>query len=146
MTVFTLHARQMFRARYNLDRLRLYEDLFDAVLEGKHSEPVAINLLIDIRWLEVPRALASCIYDASARGPVRPLAADFAHLASRAAEVAFGTCAHAEIPSWYLQNNECFLASCLHKLLSAFTRQAASPLGRSVAMSFAAKDWVPEAK
>ena len=118
----------MYRARYNPDRLRLYEHLFDSVLEGKHSEPVAINLLIDIRWLEVPRALASCILDASARGPIRPLEADFAHLVSRAAQLAFGTCEHSEIPSWYLQNHESFLASCLHKLLAAFVRKAASPL------------------
>lgn len=118
----------MQRCRYNVYRLGLYQDLFDAVLEGKHNEGVAVNLLIDIRWMEVARALANVLCEASLRGPIRPLAADVCHLFTRAAVSAFGTSVHAEIPSWFLQNNESFLASCLHKLLAAFTQKTTAPL------------------
>lgn len=118
----------MQRCRYNVYRLGLYQDLFDAVLEGRHNEGVAVNLLIDIRWMEVARALANVLCKASLRGPIRPLAADIRHLFSSAAMSAFGTSVHAEIPSWFLQNNESFLASCLHKLLAAFTQKTAASL------------------
>ena len=119
----------MQRCRYNVYRLGLYQDLFDAVLEGRHNEGVAVNLLIDIRWMEVARALANVLCKASLRGPIRPLAADIRHLFSSAAVSAFGTSVHAEIPSWFLQNNESFLASCLHKLLATFTQfSRAAPL------------------
>ena len=89
----------MQRCRYNVYRLGLYQDLFDAVLEGRHNEGVAVNLLIDIRWMEVARALTNVLCKASLRGPIRPLAADIRHLFSSAAVSAFGTSVHAEIPS-----------------------------------------------
>lgn len=118
----------MQRAKYNVCRLGLYQNLFDAVLEGRYCETIAVNLLVDIRWMEVARAFANCLCDASLRGPIRPLAEDFARLVSSAAQLAFGTTDHAELPSWFLQNHEGFLASCLHKLLMAFAQRATAPL------------------
>lgn len=114
--------------KYNGERLKHYDALFESVLAGEHSEAVAANLLVDIRWAEVSRAFASCLLRRSLAGPIRPLAADFGHLVDRAAEVAFGTRAHARIPSWFLQNNEAFLASTLQKLLVEFQRRPAVPL------------------
>lgn len=118
----------MQRVKYNVDRLKLYEDHFDKLIAREHSEAVSANLLIDIRWAEVSRAFANCLSRRSATGPIRPLAADYGHLTVSAAELAFGTRTHAQIPSWFLQNNECFLASCLHKLFVAFDRKPTAPL------------------
>ena len=115
----------MLRVKYNLVRLNVYEQLFESVIKGDHCEMVAANLLIDIRWPEVPRAFVNCITSNSCTNTLRPLAVDLGRLASRAAEQAFGTRRHSEIPSWFLQNHECFLASCLHKLLLAYARQPA---------------------
>ncbi|MBN38163.1 MAG: hypothetical protein CMI29_06800 [Opitutae bacterium] len=114
--------------KYNGERLKHYDALFESVLAGEHSKAVAANLLVDIRWAEVSRAFASCLLRRSQVGPIRPLAADFGHLIDRAAEVAFGTRAHARIPSWFLQNNEAFLASTMQKLLTEFLRRPAAPL------------------
>lgn len=116
----------MQRAKYNVERLRLYEQLFDNVIVGDHCEIVGANLLVDIRWAEVSRAFVNCLCRQSAAGAIRPLAADFGRMVSGAAVLAFGTSQRAEIPSWFLQNNECFLASCLHKLLFAYTRKPAA--------------------
>ena len=118
----------MLRVRYNVERLTLYEQLFDRIIAGEHAEDVAANLLVDIRWSEVTRAFVNCLCRWSGTGPIRPLAADYGRLVSRAAESAFGTRAHARIPSWFLQNNEMFLASCLDKLLVAFDQKPAAPL------------------
>tara|TARA_Y100000389_G_scaffold40361_2_gene34941 strand:- start:3913 stop:4803 length:891 start_codon:yes stop_codon:yes gene_type:complete len=118
----------MFPFRYNGARLKLYEELFDQLLANEHSEAVAANLLVDTRWAEVSRAFVNCLCRQGATGPIRPLAADYGHLVARAAELAFGTRTHAQIPSWFLQNNETFLASCLHKLLTAFNQKPAAPL------------------
>ena len=116
----------MQRAKYNVERLRLYEQLFEKVLAGDHCEIVAANLLVDIRWAEVSRAFVNCLCRQSAASSIRPLAADFGSMASRATLLAFGTSKRAEIPSWFFQNNECFLASCLHKLLVEYTRKPAA--------------------
>lgn len=118
----------MQRAKYNRERLQLYEQLFDRFVASEHSETVAANLLAINRWDEVSRAFTNCIILRSVAGPIRPLADDYGHLVAQAAELAFGTRTHAQIPSWFLQNNECFLASCLHKLLVAFERKAVAPL------------------
>jgi len=116
----------MQRAKYNVERLRLYEQLFEKVLAGDHCEIVGANLLVDIRWAEVSRAFVNCLCRQSAAGSIRPLAADFGSMVSTAAVLAFGTSQRAEIPSWFFQNNECFLASCLHKLLVEYTRKPAA--------------------
>jgi len=118
----------MQRARYNLDRLQLYEQLFTQIIANNYCEAVAANLLVDIRWGEVSRAFANCVIRRSATGPIRPLADDFAHLIARAADLAFGTRAHAQIPSWFLQHNETFLASCLDKLFQKFDRKPTAPM------------------
>ena len=113
----------MQRAKYNVERLRLYEQLFEKVLAGDQCEIVAANLLVDIRWAEVSRAFVNCLCRKIATGAIRPLATDFGRMVSGAAVLAFGTSKRAAIPSWFLQNNECFLASCLHKLLIEYTRK-----------------------
>ena len=80
------------------------------------------NLLIDIRWPEVSRALADnvCELCAIEDYTIRPIAHDIARLVGRAATIAFGTCRHEAIPSWFLQNYECLLAATLHKMLVRF--------------------------
>ncbi len=118
----------MQRARYNRARLNLYEELFDRLIENEYSEAVAANLLVDTRWAEVSRAFVNCLCRRSAAGPIRPLAEDYARLVARAADLAFGTRTHAQIPCWFLQNNETFLASCLDKLFIRFDRNPTAPL------------------
>ena len=115
----------MQRARYNRARLNLYEELFDRLIENEYSEAVAANLLVDTRWAEVSRAFVNCLCRRSCTGVLRSLAADYGQLVQRAAESAFGTCAHARIPSWFLQNYEGFLASSAHKLLRHYSARAA---------------------
>jgi len=115
----------MLRVRYNLVRLNVYEQLFESMIKGEHCEMVAASLLTDTRWAEVSRAFVNCVTSNSCTNTLRPLAVDFGRLVLRAAETAFGTSRHSEIPSWFFQNNECFLASCLHKLLLAYAQQPA---------------------
>ena len=122
------NTEQMQCAKYNVERLVLYEDQFDRIIANEHCEDVATNLLIDIRWAEVSRAFVNCLCRRSAVGPIRPLGDDYGHLIARAADSAFGTHIHAQIPSWFLQNNETFLASCLHKLFVEFGRRPTTPL------------------
>ena len=118
----------MLRNEYNQARLKLYEQLFDQLLVGEHSEAVAANLLVDTRWAEVSRAFVNRLCHQTTKASIRPLAADYGHLVARAADLAFGTRAHAQIPCWFLQNNETFLASCLDKLFIRFERTPTAPL------------------
>ena len=115
----------MLCVRYNQVRLRVYEQLFEGMIRGEHCEMVAANLLVDTRWAEVSRGFVNCVTSNSCTNTLRPLAVDFGRLVSHAAELAFGTSRHSDMPSWFLQNNECFLASCLHKLILAYARQPA---------------------
>ena len=111
----------------NEERYDLYSDMFTDLLRGHHDgdarvETVRANLMIDIRWPEVSRALADvvcrlCGYHCYT---MRPLAHDVGRLMARAATIAFGSSRHPEIPSWFLQNNECLLAATLHKMLVEF--------------------------
>ena len=101
--------------------------MFSDLLRGCNTEEpdaelTCANLLIDIRWPEVSRALADnvCELCAIEDFTVPPLAHDVARLVGRAATIAFGTCQHAAIPSWFLQNYECLLAATLHKVLVRF--------------------------
>jgi len=115
----------MHRADYNVIRLAAYNTLFNDFLESSHDESIAINLLTDVRWAEIPRAFVMTLTRACAAGPVRPLAADFEHVLTQSAKAAFGTTEHACLPSWFLQNWEGFLASCTHKLLIYYARRPA---------------------
>lgn len=111
----------------NEERYDLYSDMFTDLLRGHHDgdarvETIRANLMIDIRWPEVSRALADvvcrlCGYHCHT---MRPLAHDVGRLMARAATIAFGSSCHTEIPSWFLQNNECLLAATLHKMLVEF--------------------------
>ncbi len=101
--------------------------MFSDLLRGCNTEEpdtelTCANLLIDIRWPEVSRALADnvCELCAIEDFTTPPLAHDVARLVGRAATIAFGTCQHAAIPSWFLQNYECLLAATLHKMLVRF--------------------------
>ena len=101
--------------------------MFSDLLRGHNTEDpdaelTCANLLIDIRWPEVSRALADnvCQLCAAEDFAIRPLAHDVARLVGRAATIAFGTRRHAAIPSWFLQNYECLLAATLHKILVRF--------------------------
>jgi hypothetical protein len=109
----------------NPERLQLYYDTFRDIVQGHNDENVDVentraNLLIDTRWPEVSRALACNLIELGSQSDIRPLAADVERLVGRAAVLAFGTRNHAEIPSWFLQNCECLVASTLHKLLVRF--------------------------
>lgn len=113
---------------YNVERLNIYRAMFTDVLCGgcghdTEAANVATNLLFDIRWPEVSRAFVDCLVAKSVKNGTRPLVWDIERLVARTAVFAFGTRAHAEIPSWFLQNCECFLASSLHKLLADFTHR-----------------------
>ena len=116
----------MHRADYNVIRLAAYTTLFNDFLHSKHDECIAINLLTDVKWTEIPRAFVTTLSRACAAGPVRPLAADFEHVLAQTAVMAFGTTEHARLPSWFLQNWEGFLASCTHKLLIHYARRPAT--------------------
>ena len=114
------------------ERYQIYYVMFCDIVQGCNTEEpdtelVCANLLIDIRWPEVSRALASTVCDLCANQDfiVRPIAHDVARLVGRAATIAFGTCRHAAIPSWFLQNYECLLAATLHKMLVHFVSAAA---------------------
>jgi hypothetical protein len=123
----------MATVRYNCERLELYLQMFAGLVRGEHEhdpevEDTYVNLLIDIRWPDVPKALAHVLFNEVERGSIRSLASTFESLVGRAALVAFGTTSHAEIPSWFFQNFECLLASTLHKLLGYFRNALGPPL------------------
>lgn len=119
---------QHYSSTCNEERYDLYYDMFTDLLRGHHDgdariETIRANLMIDIRWPEVSRALSDVVCHLC--GTLRqncyaPLAYDIGRLMERAATIAFGTSRHAEIPSWFLQNNECLLAATLHKMLVEF--------------------------
>ncbi len=108
----------------NAERWSLYKGMFEDLVRGDEvstdTSNMRANLMIDIRWTEVPRAFARCLVDASQTTTVRPLARDFEQLVGQAATVAFGTRSHAQIPSWFLQNYECFLVLTLYELFVRF--------------------------
>lgn len=108
----------------NAERWSLYRGMFEGLVRGcavdADTSNMRANLMIDIRWTEVPRAFARCLVDESQTATVRPLARDFEQLVGQAATVAFGTRDHAQIPSWFLQNYECFLVLTLYELFVRF--------------------------
>lgn len=114
----------MHRPPLNVERLEIYRDLFARFIRGwgddVEAESLMVNLLVDTRWPEVSKAFVDCLRDASKLGKLRPLAHDVERLVGCAAMTAFGTRSHAEIPSWFLQNYECFLVSCLHRLFREY--------------------------
>lgn len=124
-------------AAFNEERYELYYQMFSSLVHGCDNddggaevELMHANLLIDIRWPEVSRALADsvCALNEFSTRPcysVRPLASDVARLVHKAAMIAFGTCQHESIPSWFLQNCECLLAATLHKVLVQFATRSA---------------------
>ena len=114
----------MSRVPFNSERLDIYTEIFGRLMRGgmdAEAENVTINMLIDIRWPEVSRAFVNCLVHESKSGRVRPLSHDFSQLVGKAATAAFGTSRHEEIPSWFLQNSECLLASSVHKLFVCFS-------------------------
>ncbi|MBD40231.1 MAG: hypothetical protein CMB11_07650 [Euryarchaeota archaeon] len=124
-------------AIFNEERYELYYQMFSGLVDGRDEydevadvELTRANLLIDVRWPEVSRALADtlCALNEFATSPCysfRPLASDVARLVHKAAMIAFGTCRHECIPSWFLQNCECLLAATLHKMLVQFSTRSA---------------------
>jgi len=110
--------------RSNYTRLSLYTRLATSILKGTQNVDEVANLLVDVRFIEIPQAFADAIADV-AREPetVHGLEARFSHLVQYVAFVAFGTTERNAIPSWFLQNYECFLAAMMHRLLVLFTAQ-----------------------
>ena len=104
----------------NKTRLHLYENLATKILEGTHKVSEAANLLVDVRFSEIPQAFANAIVSAAHHGVQCDLRDRFAHLLEYTTFVAFGTIERNAIPSWFLQNYECFLAACLHMLLTKY--------------------------
>lgn len=123
-------------ATFSEERYELYYQMFSGLVHGRDDndgaanvELTRANLLIDVRWPEVSRALADtmCALNEFSTSPcynLRPLASDVARLAHKAATIAFGTCRHECIPSWFLQNCECLLAATLHKMLVQFATRS----------------------
>lgn len=123
----------MARVQYNVARLEIYLQMFTELVRGglegdAEAEDACINLLVDIRWPDVPKALAHVLFNEAHGDGIRPLAGTFERLVGRAALAAFGTTSHTEIPSWFFQNFECLLASTLHKLLGYFRNALGPPL------------------
>lgn len=110
----------MNRPPCNAERLSIYRDVFTRLIRGwgddVEVENVMVNMLVDTRWPEVSKAFVDCLCRESQLGAIRPLARDMERLVGCAATTAFGTSLHAAIPSWFLQNYECFLVSSLHRL------------------------------
>ena len=104
----------------NQTRLRLYEKLAIGILEGTHKVREAANLLVDVRFSEIPQAFANAIAFVAHRGAQCDVRDRFAHLLEYTTFVAFGTTERDAIPSWFLQNYECFLAASLHMLLTKY--------------------------
>jgi hypothetical protein len=107
--------------RPNFTRLSLYTRLASSILDGTHNVEEVANLLVDVRFIEIPQAFADAIVDASKGSSVHGLEERFSHLVQYVAFVAFGTTERNAIPSWFLQNYECFLAAMVHRLLVVFT-------------------------
>jgi len=110
----------MNRSPCNAERLGIYSELFTRLIRGwgddAETESVMVNLLVNTRWPEVSHAFVQCLFQEAQAGAIRPLARDVERLVDRAATTAFGTSDHAAIPSWFLQNYECFLVTSLHRL------------------------------
>ena len=111
----------MNRPPCNVERLGIYADVFARLIRGwdaddPETESVMVNMLVDTRWPEVSKAFVDCLFREGQVGAIRPLARDVERLVGRAATTAFGTSDHAAIPSWFLQNYECFLVTSLHRL------------------------------
>lgn len=112
----------MNRPPCNAERLGIYADVFTRLIRGwddndAETESVMVNMLVDTRWPEVSKAFVDCLGREGVAGEIRPLVRDVERLVDRAATTAFGTSDHAAIPSWFLQNHECFLVTSLHRLL-----------------------------
>jgi len=111
----------MNRPPCNVERLGIYADVFTRLIRGwdaddAETEGIMVNMLVDTRWPEVSKAFVDCLFQEAQDGAIRPLARDVERLVDRAATTAFGTSDHAAIPSWFLQNYECFLVTSLHRL------------------------------
>lgn len=116
----------MYAADYNVTRLATYVVFFDDLIAGRQQEQIAANLLTDVRCVEIARAFATSLPRACSAGIVRPLADDVGAILEKCARDAFGTSAHARLPSWFLQNYEAFLASSTHKLLRHYAHHPAT--------------------
>jgi len=109
-------------SRSNYTRLALYTRLATSILQGTHNADEVSNLLVDVRFIEIPQAFADAIVEvAGGEEAVDGLEARFSHLVQYVAFVAFGTTERNAIPSWFLQNYECFLAAMVHRLLVVYT-------------------------
>ena len=111
---------------YNMVRLTAYVDFFDGFLSNQYDPGTAINLLTDVRPPEVAKAFAMKLTRRAMQGPIRPLQKAVADVLRQCADSAFGTHDHEQLPGWFLQNNEGFLASCTHKLLRHYSRTSAT--------------------
>ena len=108
----------------NYTRLELYYEMACTILMNvQHTETVA-NLMVDVRFSEIPQAFAKAI-SAYAKGDTTERAAGlaerFALLLEHVTYVAFGTTEREALPSWFFKNYEGFLAACMHKLLVQYS-------------------------
>ncbi len=120
---------------YNMVRLSAYVDFFNAFLQNKHDQGAATNLLTDVRYAEVAKAFVMSLTRHVAEDKVRPLGDEVAETLRRCAKGAFGTHEHEQLPGWFLQNYEGFLASCTHKLLRHYSRTPATESAMRAAYS-----------
>lgn len=108
----------------NYTRLELYYEMACTILMNvQHTETVA-NLMVDVRFSEIPQAFAKAISayaKGDAVGRAAGLAERFAILMEHVTFVAFGTTEREAVPSWFFQNYEGFLAACMHKLLVQYS-------------------------
>ena len=96
-------------SRSNYTRLALYTRLATSILKGTHNADEVSNLLVDVRFIEIPQAFADAIVDvAGGEKAVDDLEARFSHLVQYVAFVAFGTTERNAIPSWFCKTTSAF--------------------------------------
>lgn len=114
------------RGAPNHTRLALYETLATNILENSVNPEVAANLLLDVRFSEIPIAFAEIIFKRTLFHDEKgeeTLQVRFSNIIEYVTFMAFGTTERAAIPSWFFQNYESFLASCIHKILLKYDQE-----------------------
>ena len=104
---------------HNESRYRAYRLIATEFVDGDAYDPHEIaQMLMDLRWDEVPRAFAIALYNAARRGPLRhDLASSFGGLISLSTFQAFASMERLMVQPWILQNWDYFFVATIDGLL-----------------------------
>jgi len=110
---------QQFSATHNETRFRAYRTVACEFVKGEAYDPNQLaNMLLDLRWNEVPRAFAVALHIAARAGPLREnLKESFRGLLSYIAFLGFGSIERQIVQPWFLQNWDFFFVATLDGLL-----------------------------